>query len=227
MQEKYISILLDRELKVNYAYMHHFKSPVIVASEFGGVDIESVAKDSPQKVKKFEVSGKNVTNVLNEVAAFIGFQNNAKATNCLGQLVKLFKEKDLTLLEVNPIVKTDKGDIVCLDAKLQVDDNASFKHKELFGQKNEGESREAKATAFGMNYIELDGNIGCVVNGAGLAMATMDLIQLYGGKPANFMDVGGGATAQQVTAGMQMIMENEKVLSWLCDHFYTGRCHIC
>ena len=183
-----------------------------MASELGGVDIENVAKTSPQKIKKFKIPGNDVTSVLHEVASFIGFQNSEKAVNCLEQLVKLFNQKDLTLLEINPIVKTDKGDIVCLDAKIQVDDTASFRQKELFSQKDESGSREARATAFGLNYIELDGNIGCVVNGAGLAMATMDLIQLNGGKPANFMDVGGGATAQQVTAGMQMIMENEKAL---------------
>ena len=189
---------------------HHSKLPVIVASELGGVDIEGVAKTSPQKVKKFEIREDNPKDMLQRVADFIGFQNNPEAVDCLRRLVELFKRKDMTLLEINPLVKTDEGRLICLDAKFQIDDNAGFRQKGLFDQKEKNESRETRATAFGLNYIELDGNIGCVVNGAGLAMATMDLIQLHGGKPANFMDVGGGATAQQVSAGMQMIMENEK-----------------
>ena len=112
--------------------MHHSKSPVIVASELGGVDIEGVAKQSPQRVKKFELREDNARNVLREVADFIGFQNNPEAIDCLERLVKLFKQKDMTLLEINPIVKTDKGKVVCLDAKIQIDDNASFRQKEFF-----------------------------------------------------------------------------------------------
>jgi len=144
-----------------------------------------------------------------------------KAQTVFENLYKLFIETDASQLEINPLVKTDNGDITCVDAKLNFDDNASFRQEEIFKMRDESEEdpREVEASKFGLQYVGLDGNIGCMVNGAGLAMATMDIIKLYGAEPANFLDVGGGANQQQVTAALKIITSDPRVKGILVNIF--------
>ncbi|KAJ3615913.1 hypothetical protein Zmor_012211, partial [Zophobas morio] len=180
--------------------------PVIIASSQGGVDIESVAANSPDAIIKSPI---NIFNGLNEkqarkVAQDMGFSQDSldEAVNNILRLYKLFIEKDCTLLEINPIAEDHDGKVYCMDSKLNFDDNAAFRQKDVFDLRDwsQEDPREVQASKFNLNYIGLTGSIGCLVNGAGLAMATMDLIKYHGGQPANFLDVGGGATAEQVLA---------------------------
>lgn len=159
------------------------------------------------------------------IAEKLGFKKGtpefADAQEQMANLYKLFIDNDCNQVEINPLVLTDKGKVYCVDAKLGFDDNASFRHKELFAMRDYSmeDPREVQASKFGLNYVGLEGNIGCMVNGAGLAMATMDIIQLYGGKPANFLDVGGGATAQQVEEAFKILTADKNVKGILVNIF--------
>ncbi|MCE9632566.1 MAG: ADP-forming succinate--CoA ligase subunit beta [Methylophilales bacterium] len=214
-RELYLSLLVDRSAE----------RIVVVASSAGGMDIEEIAQHSPQKILR---------EVCNPLLGLEDYQarNLAFALELSGEqigafgkllkgLYKLFKENDLSLLEINPLIVTTEGKLIALDCKMSVDDNALYRHKALADQRDWGQEdeKEANAHAAGLNYIALNGNIGCMVNGAGLAMATMDIIQLHGGQPANFLDVGGGATAETVAKAFKIILADSSVKSVLVNIF--------
>jgi succinyl-CoA synthetase beta subunit len=214
-RELYLSITVDRAAE----------RIGLVTSAAGGMDIEEVARTSPEKILK---------EWINPVTGLMDFQGRNLAFGLglageqIGAFVKLVKtlyrvflEKDLSLLEINPLVVTDSGAILPLDCKMSVDDNALYRQKPLAEQADmsQVDAKEAEAHAHNVNYIALNGNIGCMVNGAGLAMATMDLIKLSGGQPANFLDVGGGATAQSVAQAFQIILADANVKSVLINIF--------
>lgn len=214
-REMYFAILYDRESQ----------GPVIVASAVGGTSIEDIAAADPDAIVKVPVD--LAVGLRDEdasrVAAALGFDGDAAAA-CAEQVRRLydmFLAKDATLLEVNPMAETPTGEVVCLDAKISFDDNAAFRQAAVFEQRDtsQEEPREVAADAAGLNYIGLDGNIACMVNGAGLAMATMDIIKLHGGEPANFLDVGGGATEEQVTAAFRILNEDAAVRAILVNIF--------
>ncbi|GAB0493014.1 hypothetical protein MMPV_004286 [Pyropia vietnamensis] len=214
-REMYFAILYDRESQ----------GPVIIASAVGGTSIEDIAAANPDAIVKVPVDlavGLQDADA-SRVAAALGFVGDS-ATACAEQVRRLydmFLAKDATLLEVNPMAETPTGKVVCLDAKISFDDNASFRQAAIFEQRDtsQEEPREVAADAAGLNYIGLDGNIACMVNGAGLAMATMDIIKLHGGEPANFLDVGGGATEEQVTAAFRILNEDTAVRAILVNIF--------
>ena len=214
-RETYFCILMDRESN----------GPVIVASPDGGVDIEEVAEKTPERIKKVPVDiFTGVTeDMANDIAAFLGFEGELK-TQCADQvkhLYKMFVDVDCLQLEINPLAETPQGKIYTADAKLGFDDNAQFRQKDIFDMEDTTESdpREVEAGKFNLNYVQMDGNIGCLVNGAGLAMATMDIIKLYGGEPANFLDVGGGVQEHQVREAFRIISEDSKVKGILVNVF--------
>ena len=206
-KEYYIAIMNERA----------FNGPVIIASSEGGVNIEETAEKNPDAIVKFPIDvmeGLSKEGAL-EVAAKLGI-NPAKhedVADTLLNLYNLFLTKDASMVEINPFAEDNKGDFVCLDAKLKFDDNAEFRQKAVFDQRDwtQEDQREVAAAEYNLNYIALDGDIGCMVNGAGLAMATMDIIKLHGGSPANFLDVGGGATANQVKEAFKIITGDPKV----------------
>jgi len=214
-REAYFAILLDRT----------FGGPVMVGSKEGGVDIEKVAEENPSSIVKIGVDlakgpTPDQTKKLSEALGFHGdqiTQSQQQITN----LYKLFKEKDCTMLEINPLVETSDGVVMAMDAKINFDDNSEYRQKDVFALEDttQKDSREVEAKKWDLNYIALDGSIGCLVNGAGLAMATMDIIKLYGGSPANFLDVGGGATKQQVTAAISILSKDPKVKVILVNIF--------
>lgn len=198
---------------------------VIMASTEGGVDIETVAHQSPEKILKAVIDP--LVGVLPFQARELGFQlglnpeQMKQFTQLLLGLGKMFVENDLSLLEINPlIIKTD-GNLLCLDAKINIDDNAIYRQPKLRAMRDttQEDERENRAHDWGLNYIALDGDIGCMVNGAGLAMATMDLIKLHGGNPANFLDVGGGATKERVTEAFKIILSDKQVKGILVNIF--------
>ena len=198
---------------------------VFMASTEGGVDIEKVASETPEKI--FSVTVDPMTGVMpfqcRDIAFKLGFtdqQINQFTTIMMG-LGKLFVECDLSLLEINPLVVTKTGQLVCLDGKVTIDDNALYRHPKLKSMRDmsQEDERENRAHDWELNYIPLDGNIGCMVNGAGLAMATMDVIKLHGGDPANFLDVGGGATKERVSEAFKIILSDEKVKGILVNIF--------
>ena len=214
-RELYLSILVDRTLE----------RIVVIASSAGGMDIEEIATTQPDKILQ------EVCDPLNGLVAYQA-RNLAFALNLSGEqigaftkllkgLYKLFKECDLNLLEINPLIVTTDGKLVALDCKMSVDDNALYRQKTLneLRDLSQEDAKEAAAHATGINYIALNGNIGCMVNGAGLAMATMDLIKLHGGAPANFLDVGGGATAETVTKAFKIILADANVKTILVNIF--------
>jgi succinyl-CoA synthetase beta subunit len=188
------------------------------------MDIEAVAKEDPSAIIKFPVN----VGTKAEDLKLERFLNDLRITeSCktqtrqlIAQLYKLFMEKDATLVEINPLVETKDKKMCCLDAKLGFDDNASFRQKDVFGLRDQTQEdpREVKASKFDLNYIGLDGNIGCLVNGAGLAMATMDIIKLHGGEPANFLDVGGSATTKQVSEAFAILASDPKVNAPITIH---------
>lgn len=215
VSEKYLAILMDRESS----------GPVLVGSPDGGMDIEAVAEKTPERIMKVPVDIKLGLDdqKLNELAAFLGFEGKSVGV-CNDQIKKLydmFLKVDATQVEINPLGVTPDERIVCFDAKVNFDDNANFRQKEIFAQADttEEDPREVKAAEHGLNYIGMDGNIGCLVNGAGLAMATMDIIKLNGGEPSNFLDVGGGVTEKGVTRAFQIISEDPKVKAILVNIF--------
>jgi len=215
VSEKYLAIVMDRESC----------GPVLVGSPDGGMDIEAVAEKTPGRIMKVPVDiTKGLDDAkLKELAAFIGFEGQSVGV-CADQITKLydmFLKVDATQVEINPLGVTPDERIVCFDAKVAFDDNADFRQKDIFAQADTAEEdpREVKAAAFGLNYIGMDGNIGCLVNGAGLAMATMDIIKLNGGEPANFLDCGGGGNEKGGTSAFKIISDDPQVKAILVNIF--------
>ena len=214
-RELYFAILIDRAAC----------APVVIASTEGGVDIETVAANTPEKIHREPVHPllglqPFQTRKLAHALGLHGPQLGA-ASKLFTALSKLFVACDCSLVEINPLVVTPKGDVLALDAKFNFDDNALYRQPAIAAMRDEGEEdpREAAAAKYSLNYIGLDGNIACLVNGAGLAMATMDIIQHYGGRPANFLDVGGGASREQVTAAFKIILSDPNVQGILVNIF--------
>jgi len=207
VKETYLAIVLDRT----------FGGPVIVASPDGGVDIEEVAEQTPERVFKIPVdifTGITDDTAL-DLARKLEFEGNAvqDAAKEIKKLYELFIGVDATQVEINPFGLTDQEEVVCFDAKINFDDNAEFRQKEIFGMEDTSESdpREVEAAEYDLNYIAMEGNIACMVNGAGLAMATMDIIQLHGGSPANFLDVGGKVQEEQVEKAFNILTKDPAV----------------
>ena len=206
-KELYLSVLVDRDSK----------TITFIASAEGGVEIEQVARETPDKIKTLHI------NYVQGLQPFecrdLGFALGLDAKQ-VGQLTKimlglfrLFNEKDLALVELNPLAILTDGNLAVLDGKVNSDDNATFRHADLAAMRDirQEDQTEVRASQYGLNYVTMDGNIGCMVNGAGLAMATMDVIKLNGGEPANFLDVGGGATKERVTEAFKLILSSDKV----------------
>ncbi len=216
-REAYCAILMDRQKQ----------APMIVASSQGGMDIEGVAKDTPDAIKTFPINlTDGVTDIIaNDVAVALGFSQKAipEAADTVKKLYKLFEERDCTQIEINPLSETTDHRVLAMDAKLGFDDNASFRQEEVFSWRDltQEDADEVEAAKSGLNFIKLDGNIGCLVNGAGLAMATMDIIKLYGGEPANFLDCGGGATAEAIRKAFELIT-NEKGVTAIFVNIFGG-----
>lgn len=198
---------------------------VVMASTEGGVEIETVAEETPEKILKAEINP--LLGVMGwqarELAFGLGLEGGQikQFTKLLTGLVNLFVDKDLALMEINPLVVTAEGDLICLDGKINVDSNAMYRHPELqeLHDKSQEDERELRAAEWELNYVALEGNIGCMVNGAGLAMATMDIIKLKGGQPANFLDVGGGATKERVAEALKIILSDPDVKGILVNIF--------
>jgi succinyl-CoA synthetase beta subunit len=214
-KEFYLSMLVDRESS----------RVAIVASTEGGMDIEKVAHDTPEKIATITVDP--VANIcphhVRRLSRALGLTGDLQKqmSPLITNLYKAFVESDMSLLEVNPLIITKDGKLLCLDAKIGFDDNALFRHPDLAALRDETEEdeKEIEASKYDLNYIALDGEIGCMVNGAGLAMATMDIIKLYGMAPANFLDVGGGATTEKVTAAFKIITSDPNVKGILVNIF--------
>jgi succinyl-CoA synthetase beta subunit len=214
-RELYVAVLLDRASS----------APVVIASTEGGMDIETVAEHTPEKIHREPVHPllglqPYQARLLARKLGLSGEQGK-QAGKLLLSLYKLFIAADCSLVEVNPLVVTKSGQVQALDAKFNFDDNALFRHPEIVALRDTSEEdpREVEASKYGLNYIGLDGNIACLVNGAGLAMATMDIIKYYGGEPANFLDVGGGASKEQVTAAFKIILGDPQVRGILVNIF--------
>jgi len=214
-RELYFGMLVDRATK----------RVVMMASTEGGMDIEEVAAKTPEKI---------LTVTINPVTGLQGYQVrelgfgldlNGDQIKALGKIMhglyQLYREKDCSLVEINPLITTTDGALMALDAKINFDDNALYRHSDITAllDASQDDEKEHHAQQFGLNYISLDGNIGCLVNGAGLAMATMDLIKLHGGEPANFLDVGGGTSAEKVSEAFKLILSDEKVEAILVNIF--------
>ena len=198
---------------------------VVMASTEGGMEIEKVAHETPEKILKATLNP--LVGLMPYQARELAFGLGLKGEQIkqfgklLAGLCKLFVEKDLSLVEINPLVVTSGGDLICLDGKINIDGNAMYRHKDLveLRDKSQEDERELKASEWDLNYVALEGNIGCMVNGAGLAMATMDIIKLKGGKPANFLDVGGGATKERVAEALKIILSDTEVKGILVNIF--------
>jgi len=214
-REFYLSLLVDRVSS----------RVAVVVSTAGGIDIEEVAAKTPEKILTFSIDP--VANIcpyhVRRVAKALGLSEiqPKQLSALLTNLYRAFTAKDMSLLEINPLILTKSGDLVCLDAKVAFDDNALFLHPEIVALRDitEEDAKEVEATKYDLNYIALDGTIGCMVNGAGLAMATMDIIKLYGAEPANFLDVGGSATKDKVAAAFKIITADPKVKGILVNIF--------
>ncbi|MDE1986011.1 MAG: ADP-forming succinate--CoA ligase subunit beta [Alphaproteobacteria bacterium] len=214
-RELYLSALVDRATS----------RIAFIASTEGGMDIEEVAHKTPEKIETFQVDPASGYSgfVGNRIATALGLKGD-EIKQC-GALVKsiydAFVAKDMSLLEINPLVVTKDGKVICLDAKINFDDNSLYRHKDVQALRDlaEEDPTEVEASKYDLSYIKLDGSIGCMVNGAGLAMATMDIIKLYGGEPANFLDVGGGATKEKVTAAFKLILSDKNVEGILVNIF--------
>lgn len=214
-RELYLSLLIDRSRE----------RIAVMASSAGGMDIETVAATTPERI---------ITRFVDPIVGLQSYQcreiafslaldvNQARQlTQILSRLYALFVHKDLSLIEINPLVVTEKGELLALDAKITLDDNALYRHKDLASlyDASQEDEKEHKARQFDLNYVTLEGDIACMVNGAGLAMATMDIIKKYGGEPANFLDVGGGTTADKVTEAFKLILSDTKVKAILVNIF--------
>ena len=214
-REFYLSALVDRETS---------RVAFVVSTE-GGMDIEEVAKSDPEKIISFSVDP--ATGVMphhgRRVAQVLGLKGDLakQAASLVGKLYTAFVAKDMSLLEINPLVVTKTNDLICLDAKIGFDDNALYRHPDIVALRDltEEDEKEIEASKYDLNYVALDGTIGCMVNGAGLAMATMDIIKLYGEAPANFLDVGGSASKEKVTAAFKIITSDPKVKGILVNIF--------
>jgi succinyl-CoA synthetase beta subunit len=214
-KEYYLAILLDRNTS----------NPVIVASTEGGVEIEKVAHDTPEKIFKIFVDP--AVGLQGYQARQLAFQLGLSgdyfknAVKLITGLYRMFWETDASMVEVNPLITTPDGSVQALDAKVSFDDNALFRHKDITDLRdlNEEDSKEIEASKYALSYIALDGNIACLVNGAGLAMSTMDIIKHFGGSPANFLDVGGGASKDQVQAAFRIILTDPNVKGILVNIF--------
>lgn len=214
-REMYFSILLDRASG----------GPVMVGSPAGGTSIEDVAAETPELIftENIDVTIGPTDEQLERLATNLGFESDKvpAAKEIMGNLYTMMRSTDSTLVEINPLAETADGQVFACDAKINFDDNAEFRQGDIHAQRDtsQEDSREVEAAKFDLNYIGLDGSIGCLVNGAGLAMATMDIIKLYGGDPANFLDVGGGANAQQVTKAFELLEADPKVKAILVNIF--------
>ncbi|XKL67266.1 hypothetical protein PGB90_010686 [Kerria lacca] len=213
-KEYYFAIMMERA----------FNGPVLIASSQGGINIEEVAAENPQAIlyEPIEINSGLTKEQALKIAINVGLEDKKEETaEVLLRLYDLFLKKDALLIEVNPYAEDASGAYFCLDAKMKFDDNAEFRQKELFALRDwsQEDQKEVEAAKHFLNYIALDGDIGCLVNGAGLAMATMDIIKLHGGEPANFLDVGGGATAQQVKEAFKIITADPKVCAILVNIF--------
>ncbi|RJU83759.1 MAG: ADP-forming succinate--CoA ligase subunit beta [Candidatus Poseidoniales archaeon] len=213
--EYYLALLIDREAK----------SVLIMGSTEGGVDIEEVAEKTPEAIHKIwadPLKGLESEDVV-MFADSLGLKGKSKdeLVEMVNALYAMFLERDCSMIEINPLVKSESGEIIALDGKVSFDDNADFRHpwRNNLRDLTEEEEVEIRANNYGLSYVKLDGNIGCLVNGAGLAMASMDVIKLYGSEPANFLDIGGGATRESITAAFEIILEDENVEGILVNIF--------
>jgi len=213
--EMYLALLVDRQTsRISF-----------VASTEGGMDIEDVAEKTPEKILSFSVDPATGYQPFHgrRIAFNLGLEGKQvkQCVQLMGTLYKLFVEKDMEMLEINPLIVTDAGDLKCLDAKMGFDGNAIYRHADISELRDttEEDPKELEASKYDLNYIALDGEIGCMVNGAGLAMATMDIIKLYGAEPANFLDVGGGATKEKVTEAFKIITSDPNVKGILVNIF--------
>ena len=214
-KEFYLSCLVDRaSSKIAF-----------ISSDQGGVDIEEVAKKNPEKINTTKINySKEISNEdCENIIRIFNLKNKEKdqAKNLIKAIYKMFVSTDASMVEINPLILTEEGNIVCLDAKVNFDDNALFKHPEIADLRDlsEEDPIEIEASKHDLSYIKLDGSIGCMVNGAGLAMATMDIIKLYGKEPANFLDVGGGASKEKVTEALKLILSDKNVKGILINIF--------
>ena len=216
---------IDQELYLGAVVDRSTRRVIFMASTEGGVEIEKVAEETPEKIHKAIVDPLVGAQPYQgrELAFKMGLEgkNVKQFTHIFMQLSKLFNDLDLALLEVNPLVITSEGDLHCLDAKVAIDGNAVYRHAQLrdMHDPSQEDEREAHAASFDHNYVALDGNIGCMVNGAGLAMGTMDIVNLHGGSPANFLDVGGGATKERVVEAFKIILTDDNVKAVLVNIF--------
>ena len=215
-KEFYLSCIIDRESsKIAY-----------ISSTQGGMDIEKVAFETPEKIKTIKIDFKNEgpdNDEIEKIISSFNFNSDQKkdAVSLIKSLYKIIVEKDATLIEINPLIITKTGKIICLDAKMNFDDNSIFRRPEILALRdlNEEDPAEIQASKHDLAYIKLNGSIGCMVNGAGLAMATMDIIKLFGKEPANFLDVGGGASKEKVTAAFKLILADKNVKGMLINIF--------
>ena len=216
---------IDREMYVGAVIDRSSRRVVLMASTEGGVEIEKVAEETPEKILKTSINPLTGLQPYQgrDLAFGLGLEGDQikQFGKMLAGLAKMFVEKDLSLVEINPLVVTAEGKLLCLDAKINIDDNALYRQQELLEMRDtsQEDERENRAKEWDLNYISLDGDIGCMVNGAGLAMATMDLIKLCGGEPANFLDVGGGATKERVTEAFKIILSDTNVKGILVNIF--------
>ena len=216
---------IDRELYLGAVVDRASRRVVVMASTEGGVEIEQVAAATPEKILRAAIDpGLGAQPHQGRAMAFalgLGGKQVSQFTDIVLKLSRLFDERDCSLVEVNPLVVTDAGDVLCLDAKINLDNNALFRQPALARQRDltQEDARETEAARFGLNYVALDGDISCMVNGAGLAMGTMDLVQLQGGRPANFLDVGGGATEEAVAEAFKIILADANVKAVLINIF--------
>ncbi|CDZ16398.1 Succinyl-CoA ligase [ADP-forming] subunit beta [Candidatus Johnevansia muelleri] len=215
IKELYISAIIDRSIK----------RIVFIASSEGGVEIEKIAKENPKKIIKTTIDP--ILGAMPYQAINIAFKLGLNKiqikqfTKIFINLLKMFKDNDLYFIEINPLVITNKGNLHCLDIKMSIDPNALYRHHDLYSMLDisQEDEREANAKNFDLNYVALNGNIGCIVNGAGLAMGTMDMIQFNGGKPANFLDVGGSANNERVVEAFKIILSDKSVKAVLVNIF--------
>ena len=214
-KEFYLACLIDRSSS----------KIIFISSDQGGMDIEEVAKKNPKKIHTTKINSFNMIKddeCENIVEIFkLEKSEKTKAKDLIKKIYRVFIDNDCSMIEINPLILTKEKDLVCLDAKINFDDNALFKHPQikLLRDLSEENHTEIEASKFGLSYVKLDGNIGCMVNGAGLAMATMDIIKLYGAEPANFLDVGGGASKDQVSSAFKIILSDKNVKGILINIF--------
>ena len=214
-KELYLSCLLDRATS----------KVAFIVSKMGGMDIEAVAKDTPENITTVQIEPSiGVTEKdINTISTAFELEKDLKSqlSDLIKNMYKFFLEKDASLVEVNPLIITETDKLLCLDAKVNFDDNALYRHPEIekLRDENEEDEYEREASKFDLAYIKLDGNIGCMVNGAGLAMASLDIIKMYGGEPANFLDVGGGASKEKVSSAFKIILSDKGVKGILVNIF--------